>query len=61
MPSIAVIGVAHPHVEYVLGELTSLAGEYTVIGVQDEVRSEDVDVELVARDVGVLGRHRRES
>jgi predicted dehydrogenase len=35
MPSIAVIGVAHPHVEYVLGELTSLAGEYTVIGVQD--------------------------
>lgn len=35
MPSIAVIGVAHPHVEYVLDELTGLAADYSVIGVQD--------------------------
>ena len=37
MPRIAIAGVAHPHVEYVLDELTrNEASEYTVVGVQDK-------------------------
>jgi predicted dehydrogenase len=50
MPCIAIIGVAHPHVEYVLEELKrSERKSYTVVGVQDS------DLELAHRYAAPFG------